>query len=71
MKVRSLLLAIALCASAAPALGQQDSSAPAAPAQVGSSFGPAAAPPSLETMGIKKYLLGPGDQLDLRVFNEA
>lgn len=69
MKVKSLLLALALCAAASPALAQQD--APAAPSQVGSSYGPAAAPPSLDVMGIKKYLLGPGDQLDLRVFNEA
>jgi polysaccharide export outer membrane protein len=63
MKVRSFLLALALCAAASPALAQDTaSSAPA----------PSAAPsaPGAEVMGIKKYLLGPGDTLDLRVFNE-
>jgi len=70
MKVRSLLLALALSAAAAPALAQQ----PGVPA-------PAPAPPPqemagqqsspLDVMGIRKYLLGPGDTLDLRVFNES
>ena len=69
MRVKSFLLALAICAAASPALAQQDASAPALPPQVGSSFGPAA-PTSVDVMGIKKYLLGPGDQLDLRVFNE-
>lgn len=71
MKVRSLLLSLALCATwAAPALAQQDApSAPAAPAG-GSGYGPVSGPPGLDVLGIKKYLLGPGDQLDLRVFNE-
>jgi polysaccharide export outer membrane protein len=72
MKVKSLLLALALCASAAPVLAQQDSAGSSAPSQVGSGFGPGgAAPSSMDMMGIKKYLLGPGDQLDLRVFNES
>jgi polysaccharide export outer membrane protein len=71
MKVKSLLLALAFAATAVPALAQQDTSAPAAPSQGGSSFGPASTAPSpLDVMGIRKYLLGPGDQLDLRVFNE-
>jgi polysaccharide biosynthesis/export protein len=65
MKVRSLLLALALCASASPALAQ-DAAATAPPSGVPT----ASVGSSVDVMGIKKYLLGPGDTLDLRVFNE-
>jgi len=71
MKVKSLLLALALCALSAPALAQESPAAPSVPASAGNGLGTGAAGSSLDVMGIKKYLLGPGDQLDLRVFNEA
>ncbi|HWS54443.1 MAG TPA: polysaccharide biosynthesis/export family protein [Pyrinomonadaceae bacterium] len=64
MRVRSLLLALALCAAAAPALAQDGA------ASVPQVSAPASAGAAMDVMGIKKYLLGPGDQLDLRVFNE-
>lgn len=70
MKVRSLFLALAICAAAAPALAQQDG-APAPPPQTGTTAGLGPSTAGLDVMGIKKYLLGPGDQLDLRVFNES
>jgi polysaccharide biosynthesis/export protein len=65
MKVKSVLLVLALCALASPAAAQQDSggSAPQVPAV-------SSGAPSLDAMGVKKYLLGPGDVLDLRVYNE-
>jgi polysaccharide export outer membrane protein len=67
MKVRITLLALALCAFAAPALARQDGGSPAAPAASAAGI---SANSSLDEMGIRKYLLGPGDVLDLRVFNE-
>jgi polysaccharide export outer membrane protein len=63
MRARSLFLALAICAAAAPALAQEQAPAPQVSA-------PASSGTSLDVMGIKKYLLGPGDVLDLRVFNE-
>jgi polysaccharide biosynthesis/export protein len=70
MKVRISLLALALCALLTPALAQQDGgggqAAPAAPTTTAGFSGGS----SLDSMGVKKYLLGPGDVLDLRVFNE-
>jgi polysaccharide export outer membrane protein len=67
MKVKSvlLMLALALLATAVPA---QDSggSVPQAPVINTGSTGT----PSLDSMGVRKYLLGPGDVLDLRVYNE-
>ncbi len=69
MKVKSVLLVLALCLfAAAAAVAQQDSgsSAPQVPVVNAGSSGA----PSLDSMGVKKYLLGPGDVLDLRVYNE-
>ncbi|MDQ3806526.1 MAG: polysaccharide biosynthesis/export family protein [Acidobacteriota bacterium] len=66
MRVRSLSLALVICAAASTALAQDAAPAPPpmdAPAASASDSG-------LDVMGIKKYKLGPGDQLDLRVFNE-
>lgn len=67
MKVKSvlLMLALAMLATAVPA---QDSggSAPQVPVVNTGASGA----PSLDSMGVKKYLLGPGDVLDLRVYNE-
>src|SRR5437764_468023 len=71
MKTKSVLLVLAVCVSAAAATAfaqQQDGSgqAPQVPVINTASNG---APP-LDTRGVKKYLLGPGDVLDLRVYNE-
>ena len=73
MKVCRSLIVVALCVVAAPlAFAQQDStSSSPASGEVGS-----VAPNSsgvgnaLDQMGVRKYLLGPGDILDLRVFGE-
>ena len=66
MKVKSVLLLLALCGLATAAMAQDTGSpAPQVPVvNTGSST------PSLDSMGLKKYVLGPGDVLDLRVYNE-
>jgi polysaccharide export outer membrane protein len=69
MKAKSILLLLAVCFSASAALAQQQdggSSAPQVPVVNAGSSGA----PSIDAMGVKKYLLGPGDVLDLRVYNE-
>src|ERR1051326_6792364 len=69
MKAKSILLLLAVCFPASAALAQQQdggSSAPQVPVVNAASSGA----PSLDSMGVKKYLLGPGDALDLRVYNE-
>jgi polysaccharide biosynthesis/export protein len=64
MKVKSVLLVLALCCLATAAAAQDaGGSAPQVPAV-------SSGAPSLDAMGVKKYLLGPGDVLDLRVYNE-
>jgi polysaccharide export outer membrane protein len=64
MKVKSVLLVLALCSLASVAAAQDSGgAAPQAPSVSSSA-------PSLDSMGVKKYLLGPGDMLDLRVYNE-
>ena len=68
MKHRSLLLVLALCL-AAPAALAQDSSAGSQTASA-TVNAPSTGNSSLDTAGIKKYLLGPGDVLDLRVYDE-
>ncbi|HYE14995.1 MAG TPA: polysaccharide biosynthesis/export family protein [Pyrinomonadaceae bacterium] len=67
MRVKSLSLVLAVFACAAQALAQGGSPAPP---QSGAPSAGAAGGSSLDGMGVKKYLLGPGDVLDLRVFNE-
>jgi len=68
MKHRSLLILLALCLAAPAALAQDSSSgSQTASASVNVST---AGGPGLDAMGIKKYLLGPGDVLDLRVYDE-
>jgi polysaccharide export outer membrane protein len=57
---------LALCLAAPAVLGQDSSSSPAPTINASA----AAAGSPLDTMGIKKYLLGPGDVLDLRVYDE-
>jgi polysaccharide export outer membrane protein len=64
MKVKSVLFVLALCCLVTTAAAQ-DGGAPAPQAPSVSSGAP-----SLDSMGVKKYLLGPGDVLDLRVYNE-
>ena len=59
-----VLLVLAVC-SAATAVFAQDG----APVSQGAVVN-AASSSSLDAMGIRKYLLGPGDVLDLRVYNE-
>jgi polysaccharide export outer membrane protein len=74
MKVKSLLFTFAVCLlAAAPAFAQQQQGGgqPAPPSvtiMTGNTSSPGS---SFESMGVRKYLLGPGDRLDLRVFNEA
>ena len=74
MKVKNLLFALALgVGSAASALAQQSGASAPPPAAVSGSSSEVIsgfANRSLDGMGIKKYLLGPGDVLDLRVYDE-
>jgi polysaccharide export outer membrane protein len=70
MKVKSvLLLMLALCCLALTAAAQDGmgSAPPPVPTAAVSTSGS----PGIEGMGVKKYLLGPGDVLDMRVYNEA
>ncbi len=66
MKVKSVLLVLALCALAAPAAAQDSTSGGSTTQAPALSSGSS----SLDAMGVRKYLLGPGDVLDLRVYNE-
>jgi polysaccharide biosynthesis/export protein len=68
MRLKSfVLLVLALCCAAAVVVAQDGG----APASQGAVVGTASSgAPSLDGMGVKKYLLGPGDVLDLRVYNE-
>jgi polysaccharide biosynthesis/export protein len=66
MRLKSfVLLVLALCCAAAVAVAQDGG----APASQGAVVNTSAAG-ALDAMGVKKYLLGPGDVLDLRVYNE-
>ena len=65
MKVKlSLIVAVAFVLSLAMFAYAQD------PQQPQSSAPPPQGPSSLDTQGIKSYLLGPGDVLDVRVFGQ-
>ena len=65
MRLKSfVLLALAVCCAAVVVVAQDGGSASQG-AVVNTSGGT-----SLDAMGIRKYLLGPGDVLDLRVYNE-
>lgn len=68
MRLKSVvLLMLAVCCAAVVALAQDGGgSVPQGAAVSASSSGSSA----LDAMGVKKYLLGPGDVLDLRVYNE-
>jgi polysaccharide export outer membrane protein len=70
--MKNILLALAACLSASiTASAQQQGggggSAPSVPVVNAASPG---GDTSLDATGVKKYLLGPGDSLDLRVFND-
>jgi polysaccharide export outer membrane protein len=65
MRLKSfVLLVLAVCCAAAATLAQDG-----APASQGAVVN-ASSSGALDAMGIRKYLLGPGDVLDLRVYNE-
>ncbi|HZI18371.1 MAG TPA: SLBB domain-containing protein [Pyrinomonadaceae bacterium] len=72
MKFRTTILALALFAllAPAPAPAQQDAGAAAAQNPAAGAAAPSNDVASMDTMGVKKYLLGPGDEMDLRVYNE-
>jgi polysaccharide export outer membrane protein len=68
MRLKSfVLLVLAVCCAAAVVVAQ-DGGAPASQGAVVNTSSPGSS--SLDGMGLKKYLLGPGDVLDLRVYNE-
>ena len=66
MKVKSVLLVLALCCLISAAAAQDAGTLRRRRRPAVSSGAP-----SLDAMGVKKYLLGPGDVLDLRVYNES
>jgi polysaccharide export outer membrane protein len=68
MRLKSfVLLVLAVCCAAVVAAAQDGGSSAPQGAVVNTS---SSGTPSLDSMGVKKYLLGPGDVLDLRVYNE-
>ena len=68
MRLRSVLLVLALCSAAAAAFAQDGGGGSGSQGSVVNTS--ASGAPGLDSMGVKKYLLGPGDVLDLRVYNE-
>ena len=68
MRLKSFVLLVPAVCCAAIVVAAQDGGAPASQGAVVNTSSPGA--PSLDGMGVKKYLLGPGDVLDLRVYNE-
>jgi polysaccharide export outer membrane protein len=69
MKAKNALLMLAaLCFSTSALAQQQDGGASAPPPSVVNTSASSVGPP--DAAGVKKYLLGPGDVLDLRVFND-
>ncbi|HEX8290100.1 MAG TPA: SLBB domain-containing protein, partial [Pyrinomonadaceae bacterium] len=66
MRLKSfVLLVLAVCSAAAAAFAQ-DGGAPVSQGAVVNTSSSS----SVDAMGLRKYLLGPGDVLDLRVYNE-
>ena len=66
MRLKSfVLLVLAVCSAAAAAFAQ-DGGAPGSQGAVVNTSSSS----SVDAMGLRKYLLGPGDVLDLRVYNE-
>jgi polysaccharide export outer membrane protein len=71
MKFRNLLLLLSLCCAFAATAAAQDSTSGGSSPQAGvmNTGGSGVTAPEAAS-GVKKYLLGPGDVLDLRVYNE-
>ncbi|MDX6693368.1 MAG: polysaccharide biosynthesis/export protein [Blastocatellia bacterium] len=72
-KLFSILLVIACCCYCAPALVQAQEQSPVVLQQTSgpmSSTGTVPGSSSLDSQGIRNYLLGPGDTLDIRVFGQ-
>jgi polysaccharide export outer membrane protein len=69
MRLRNLLLLLSLCCAFAATSAAQDGPSGASP-QVGMVSAGGASSSAADAAGIKKYLLGTGDVLDLRVYNE-
>ena len=68
MRLKSFVLLVLAVCCAAIVVVAQDGGAPSSQGAVVNTSSSGA--PSLDGMGVKKYLLGPGDMLDLRVYNE-
>jgi polysaccharide export outer membrane protein len=68
MKLRNFLLLLSLCYACASTAAAQDGASTGSAPQV--PVVNAASAAAADAAGIKKYLLGPGDVLDLRVYNE-
>jgi len=62
----AVLLVLAVCCAAVVVVAQDGG----APVSQGGMVNASSGSSSIDGMGIKKYLLGPGDVLDLRVYNE-
>ncbi len=72
MKIKSLLLLLVLsCTGAVIVNAQQNAGSSASQVSSSASAVSDSASASLDGAGVKKYLLGPGDVLDLRVFGET
>lgn len=70
MKFRNLLLLLSVCYAVAATVAAQDSTSGGQSPQTSVVNTASPGANSTDTAGIKKYLLGPGDVLDLRVYNE-
>ena len=70
MKAKSVLVLIAAIGLQLPSLAQQAGGGAPAPPPVSAADSAMADAGSPDAVGVKKYLLGPGDVLDLRVFND-
>ncbi|HEX8118854.1 MAG TPA: SLBB domain-containing protein [Pyrinomonadaceae bacterium] len=68
MRLKIVVLLTFVCCSAAAAFAQDGGSAPVSQGAVVNTSTSGSA---LDGMGIKKYVLGPGDVLELRVYNET
>lgn len=70
MRFGNLLLLLSLCCALAATAAAQDSTSGGTSPQVGVMNTGGSGVSAPEAAGVKKYLLGPGDVLDLRVYNE-
>jgi polysaccharide export outer membrane protein len=70
MKLRNCLLLLSLCCAFAATAAAQDSASGSSSSVGTVNTGGSGVSAPGEAAGVKKYLLGPGDVLDLRVYNE-